>query len=74
VKNNRACIGGDEGRKNATNTLLHTQVKHKLITQMGKTLSQFKLTEPFRNFEKSTTLRPLSNAGKEFDGRNPIGK
>jgi hypothetical protein len=32
-RNNRACIGGDEGRKTATNTPLHTQNTHKLITQ-----------------------------------------
>ena len=73
-KYNRACIGGDEGRKTANNTPLHIQVKHKLVTQKGKTLSQFKLTEPLRNFEKSTTLRPLLKAGKDFDRRNPIGK
>ena len=63
-KNNRACTGGDEGRKTATNTPLHIQVKRKIVTQKGKTLSQFKLTEPLRNFEKSTTLRPLLKAGK----------
>ena len=27
-----ACIGGDEGRKIATNTPLHIQVKHKLVS------------------------------------------
>jgi hypothetical protein len=37
-------------------------------------MSQFKLTEPFRNFEKSTTSRPPLKAFKEFDRYNPIGK
>jgi hypothetical protein len=33
-----------------------------------------RLTEPIRNFEKSTPLRPLLKAGKQFDRHNPIYK